>query len=579
MTADETKHRERSSEAGMEPGKDPIRDVEEKNSACAFLRMVGANYDPAPQENVMKSLSSEYKRVILESLITSFGLDSILFRDQHGGDVDTIHNVRQVGQDPQMAYKDPRNRQAYEDKPLYDFDSYHGGHPAFRAAKGTFDAQHKAGTLLDAYTVEPIEPGDRYHVDHILSAKSIDDDRGRLLAGLNGPDLANSPENLAPTNASLNCALGQYDMDTFWAKAPQRQAAIERLEAIPDRSPAQQQALDKLKAYEKADEPRMRQLEVQARKAYENKLARAYYSSPEFLNDTASAMGDTAVRMGLRQAVGFVFTEVVLSVMDEFDHIPEPFSMEELLTRLARGLQQGFQRALEKYKTVLDRLGGGAVSGALASLSTTICNIFFTTAKNTVSLIRQMWASLVRAAEILLINPDDYSFGVRMRMIVTVLATGASVVAGTLVQEAISNTPVGSIPHLGNVIEAFCGTLVSGLLSTSFLYYLDYSPKIRELTAKLDNVYTIDAEVGFFRREAAYFEQLAAQTESIDIDAFRKEVQLYSDCADILQAADSEKALNVQLKTILQRLGVALPWGEGSFDDFMRDKSRHLVIG
>lgn len=563
----------------MNDKQDRVFDAEMKVPSCAFLRMVGADFDPEPQENVMKSLSSEYKRVILESLISSFGLDPLYVRDQHGGDVDTIHNVRQIGQDPLMGYKDPKNQQAYDDKAPYDPYRYHAGDPGFQAAKQGFKAQQKAGTLVDAYTGDIIAPGDRYDVDHILSAKSIDEDRGRVLAGVNGTDLAHSPDNLAPTSASLNRALGQYDMDKFFAKAADRQAEIDRLEALPDRSPAQQQALDKLKKYAKADEQLMKQREAQARKAYENKLARAYYGSPEFLKSTAAAMGDTAVRMGLRQAAGCIFTEVTLSVMDAFDDIPEPFSMEDLLARLGHGLQQGFQNALKKYKTVLDRLGAGAVSGALASLSTTICNIFFTTAKNTVRLIRQMWASLVRAAEVLLINPDNYPFGVRMRVIVTILATGVSVVLGTIVQEAISKTPMGAIPVVSNVIETFCGTLVSGLLSMSFLYYLDRSPKIRELTAALDKVYTIDAEVGFYRRQAEYFEQLAARMEDIDLDSFRKEVLLFSGWADRIQAAGSEQALNEQLKAILQQAGIALPWGSGTFDAFMQDKSRRLVIG
>ena len=50
----------------------------------------------------------------LESLITSFGLDFLLMKDRHGGDVDTIHNVRQIGQDEQMTYKNESNQKAYE---------------------------------------------------------------------------------------------------------------------------------------------------------------------------------------------------------------------------------------------------------------------------------------------------------------------------------------------------------------------------------------------------------------------------------------------------------------------------------
>ena len=59
------------------------------NYVCA----VGDYMPSDPNEPVMDLLLQQYKRVIVESLITSFGLD-FLVQDQYGGDVDTIHNVR-----------------------------------------------------------------------------------------------------------------------------------------------------------------------------------------------------------------------------------------------------------------------------------------------------------------------------------------------------------------------------------------------------------------------------------------------------------------------------------------------------
>ena len=54
--------------------------------------------------NEYVSIFQQYEKVIIDSLITSFGLDFII-QDQHGGDVDTIHNVRQIGVDELMKYK------------------------------------------------------------------------------------------------------------------------------------------------------------------------------------------------------------------------------------------------------------------------------------------------------------------------------------------------------------------------------------------------------------------------------------------------------------------------------------------
>ena len=54
------------------------------------------------ERNAYSSIFQQYEKVIIDSLITSFGLD-FLIKDQHGGDVDTIHNVRKIGQDELMA--------------------------------------------------------------------------------------------------------------------------------------------------------------------------------------------------------------------------------------------------------------------------------------------------------------------------------------------------------------------------------------------------------------------------------------------------------------------------------------------
>ena len=61
-------------------------------------------YIPSPDEPILDSMLQQYERVLLESIITSFGLDFIV-KDQHGGDVDTILNVRKIGSDPEMKYK------------------------------------------------------------------------------------------------------------------------------------------------------------------------------------------------------------------------------------------------------------------------------------------------------------------------------------------------------------------------------------------------------------------------------------------------------------------------------------------
>ena len=89
-----------------------------------YLASVGQNFYPHPKQSVFFTLFEEYERVIVESLITSFGLD-LLIKDQHGGDVDTIHNVRAMKEDDQLLYKNANNERAYQERGPYDSHSYH----------------------------------------------------------------------------------------------------------------------------------------------------------------------------------------------------------------------------------------------------------------------------------------------------------------------------------------------------------------------------------------------------------------------------------------------------------------------
>lgn|GEM_PF-2648568 len=184
-----------------------------------FVKQIDGIYDIGT--NVYNSIFEQYERVIMQSLITSFGLD-FLVRDQHGGDVDTIHNVRQIGKDEQMQYKNKKNEEAYNNRGKYnrdDFEKYHSNY------KTTYREIENA-PLEDEYTGKTIHfyaPSDdiQASLDHIISAKEVHDDRGRVLSGLDSVSLADSPENFAWTNNSLNKSM-QYDSaEEYIAKHPE----------------------------------------------------------------------------------------------------------------------------------------------------------------------------------------------------------------------------------------------------------------------------------------------------------------------------------------------------------------------
>lgn len=508
-----------------------------------------SGFTPEPDDNVMESIFKQYERVIVESLITSFGLD-FLVNDRHGGDVDTIHNVRQIGIDDQMSYKSKSNQESYDNHGDYNSPEYH--HDKRYIDKNREISQKKEdGVLKDAYTGEKIGRNEKSDLDHVISANEIHNDRGRVLSGLKGTDLANSDENLQATNPHTNRSKKADSMDNF---------LIRRGNEYTDEQKAN-----------------MRQKDAIARKAYESKLATEYYTSPKFAKDLSLSAGSVGFKMGLRQALGFVFAEIWFSVKEEFDSVGRDFDFGQLLSAIGTGIKRGFENAKEKYTELFDKFKEGAIAGALSSLTTTLCNIFFTTAKNVVKIIRQSYVSVVQAAKVLFINPENLTFGERMRAIVKILATGASVVAGGLVAEALGKTPIGVIPVVGGIVQTFCGALVTGILSCTLLYFFDRSEIMNQLVGVLNGIHTIETEVNYFYQQALYFERYAAELMRIDIKKFQTETAMYSDLATEIENARNEEELASLLQSALSTLGIKIPW-EGDFDSFMSNKNSTLVF-
>lgn len=552
--------------------------------AGSYAVQVGKGFHADPKKLVMPSIFQQYESVLVESLITSFGLE-FLVQDQYGGDVDTIHNVRKIGQDDQMTYKNVLNQQTYEQQKPYDKSQYDSD-DAFKVKRAEYSRQKEDGTLVDAYTGQTVAGNANIDVDHVIATKLIHDDRGRVLSGLKGVDLANSEENLQPTDRSINRSKQNKSVDEYceWLeqRGSKRAKELERLRSKPqsELTDEERNSLHKYEQQESIDQEKMKKVDATARKAYNTKIARAYYTSPQFAEDVAKAAGNVSVHMGTRQALGLVFAEMWFAVKEEFQKSrKDPFSLGDFLKALGNGLKRGFQQVKVKYKELFSRFLDGAVAGALSSLTTTLCNIFFTTAKNTVRIIRQSYASLVEAGKILLINPKNYTFGERMQAVAKILATGASVIVGVIVSDAIGNTGIKGIPVLGDTVPSFCGAFVSGIMSCTLLYFLERSEIMNRLFKVLDRIHTIDTDIQYYREQADYFERYAAELAKIDLDQFRKEIKFYGQITEKLESAETEEELNRVLKDALKEARILIPWdGYESFGQFMMDKNAHLIF-
>lgn len=516
-------------------------------------------YYPDKNNNIYDDLFKQYNRVIIETLLTSFGLDLLLIKDQYGGDVDTVNNVRKIGTDSEMTYKNLKNMENYNNLEAYDSTLYHKDKNFSKIKHNTrtkFFENFKP--IEDEYTGKDIgfyghskgiSPDKKAELDHIISAKEVHYDRGRVLAGLNGKELANSDENFAWTNKSLNASMQDKNIEDY------------------------------VKISDNLDETtkqKMLEKDKTAREIYNRKINIAYYTSSNFRNDLFNSAVKTGAKMGIRQALGFILAEVVFAVMDEFKKIKVK-KLTEIFTAVSAGIKKGFESAKLKYKELLNRLKSGVLAGIISSLSTTLINIFFSTPKNIVRIIRQTWASLIEALKILFFNPNNLPFGERMRAVAKIIATGASVVISIFVREALDKLGFASIPIIGNELCSFIEILSLGLTSCTFLYFLDRNETVNKIVSVLNNLPTLNNSLEYYKEQAKYFEMYAAQVLNIDVESFNKEIKKFNSIAVNLQNAKSEKEINILLITFFKNMKIKLPW-EGDFETFMKNKNSTLIF-
>lgn len=524
----------------------------------SFIQDIQGSFSADPSESTLEALFREYERVIFRSVITSFGLD-LFIRDQYGGDVDTLHNVRSIGTDPLMQYKSAENAAAYDARGSYSHKDVEGPGTNFQSTKHEARAHYmedpRNNTVQDAYEDRPLgflggskgRPTDKSaELDHVIAAKSIHDDRGRVLAGLSTAELADAEDNLRWTNEHLNKSMGADEIPEYIAKHPELPEDVKQ---------------------------RMMDAYAQAKATYEKKLIQAYYfdfSNPncrQFFKQAASAAAHRGIQMGLRQAVGFLITELWFSVKDAIKESGGTFS--GVCKAIVEGLKNGVINATKNYKELFAKFGEGLLGGILSSITTTVTNIFVTTGANTGRIIRQGWVSVVEATSILLFNDKDKYLCDRMTSAAKVLATGASVITGTVVQEKVSVrlSELNVVAELKDTIAVFSGSLCTGLMSVSLLFYIDNGPFTKFLT----DIYGEGTRR--LHEQAVLFKQYCAELEKIDIEKLNRESDYIYALSLRIDSADDQEETNKMLREAVTYLGLPSVFGGYTIDERMKDRN------
>lgn len=523
--------------------------------------------------------TAELEKTVIHSLVTSFGLDFLIFQDKQGGDVNTIHNVRNdvwATEEEKLKYD---SRGEYSKKIKYKYQKHSN---YIKIGKRDKNLQ-KEGNLLDPYRSKIMHPDEKRNVDHVISSKEIHDDPGRVLAGLDGVELANRNSNLQTTLETINKSKKQTPMGEYLQQLPTKIEAqerklardMERLAALPRNTPQQQHKArelesnisdlkEKISKLKEADPVAMLERDQKARKEYNESININYYTSSKFLKSTALASGAAGLKMGTRQMLGliaaefwFELREVLPSILKE---LRKNFSLEQFLSQIKQTLSNIWTRIKNRFIDFLIAFKDGVFAGVLANMMTTIFNIFATASKNAIKLIRETWGQLIKAIKLLAFNPENLGFVDLCKAVTAILNTGVATLIGSLAYAEL--LPLCNFPF-GGELAAFCGALLTGIVTLGMNYVILHSEVAQKIWGFMQNLMPHMGVVAKFQAINAELDIYLTELAKLEFKLNIEELQIFS---NDLAACNNELERSLVLQAEVQKRGIELPFEMGNHE-------------
>lgn len=520
--------------------------------------------------------SDEINQVVTKSLVTTFGLDFLLFEDKKGGDVNTIQNVRQD------IWATEAEKIKYESREKYDSAAYHQHHNYIQKGRNDKLAQEN-GTLIDKYRKDKnLSKGQNRDLDHVISAHEIHNDAGRMLAGLDGIALANQDSNLSSTASSINRTKKQHSVDKFLNNLPEtinnREIELsklnQKLHGMPQSTPQErhefqlvqdkirkkQQSLDELK---QVDSESMKKVDEKARAETEKQI-NSYYQSTKFFKASLSSAGIAGLNMGLRETLGLILAEiwfelkaVIPSIYVKYKTVE--FRIKNFLGDLKDTVLNIIERVKQRFKDVVSGFRDATISGVFASLSTTVLNIFLTTTKFWGKIIRETWLNLIKVMKMAFFNPENLSTGELTKATFKILSASIGIIVGMLMHEGLA--ALNSMP-LGNLVVDFASALASGIVILALNYFIEQSEIMQKFWSYLDQVKTkYEKILDNFREINKELDQYILQLTQLEFGLNIDEISVFT---EQLKSANSELERNIVLKKEIEKQEIKLPFEMGN---------------
>lgn len=449
--------------------------------------------------NEMNSLKEEFSRTeagnlielckenVMSTIVGQFGIASLLVETKDGGNVTTIHNAKQGIYSNDY---DEYNRVAYEKgsyMPPHDNSkngtwsgnsegkTFSGSGKTSVGATFTKNQLDSSGNLTDAYTGKVVK-GSETSPDHIYSLSEFHKNGGYMLSDQEKCDFGTDTANLASTDRSINQSLRDKDkMDWMDEKSAGRDVTNEEHFDI-DRSRVEENA---------------KRGQAAAKKHLPANKQKVEYYTKELVK---SGLKDGA-NMAAFSAIGVIIHDFSLAVIEELKYILKNWghkSLKELFHHFKMKISAVMDEIKSKWKSIL---AGSFEAGLIAFLSNIlvfVINVFATTLKKLVGMIRAGFVSLCKAVKIMAFPPEGISRDEANFEAVKVLTAGiigalslglsAAIEKGLQAIPGLQPIMMYPIPSMGkeprtvsDIVSVTLSAVAGGLVTTVVLYFMDKS--------------------------------------------------------------------------------------------------------
>ena len=339
------------------------------------LKELEALQTQLPKEQSAK-LFEQCAKNALDAVVGHFGLGAVVLNAKDGGNVNTTHNVRQG------IYASEKERLAYENRGKYDSNEYHN-ETAYKNINDEQGELKKRVELKDYMSGERLAPNAATALDHKVAAKTIHDDRARVLAEVGGVELANTRDNLAMTDRSVNSSKGAMSADEFIAHKEKSLAKLERISQTRELTPEQKEQKAK---FEAIDDEKLRADYAKSKENIDSKVDKAYYTSSKLYKEAVLTGAKDAGKMAIHSAIGVILKEFIEGMAIELKTLFKEFgneSLKEIFKRFAARLKKIWANLQAKWKDIIKGSFEAGIVAFFSNLVVFVINIVFTTLKTT----------------------------------------------------------------------------------------------------------------------------------------------------------------------------------------------------